>query len=91
MIELSIQIKLIIFSFIFGFIFSHILELFNKYTNKYNNIIKFLLSFLLIIFCTYIYFIGIYKIGFAIFHIYSILSIIFGFILYDILFKIVFK
>ena len=91
MIELVIQIKLIVFSFIFGFIFSHVLEFFNKYTIKYNNIIKFVLSFMLISFCTYIYFVGIDKIGYAIFHIYSILSIICGFIFYDILVKNVFK
>ena len=91
MIELVIQIKLIVFSFIFGFIFSHVLEIFNSIAFKYSNIIKFLFSFILISFCTFIYFIGINKIGYAIFHIYSILSIACGFIFYDILFKNIFK
>ena len=91
MIELDIQIKLIIFSFVFGFIFSRILEIFNKFTLKYNNILKFVLSFILISFSTFIYFVGIDKIGYAIFHIYSLLSIVLGFIFYDFLNKYVFK
>ena len=91
MIELNIQIKLIVFSFIFGFIFSHVLELFNRFVFKYNNILKFILSFILIAFCTFVYFVGIDKIGYAIFHIYSILSITAGFIFYDILIKNIFK
>ena len=91
MIELVIQIKLIVFSFIFGFIFSHVLESFNNLIAKYSNIIKLTLSFILISFCTFVYFVGIYKVGYALFHIYSILSIICGFIFYDILVKYIFK
>lgn len=89
MISLNIQLKLIIFSFIFGFMFSVVLENFNKKTYKYKSYIKFLLSIILIGFMTYIYFIGIQSIGNAVFHIYSIISIVFGFILYDILIKLI--
>lgn len=89
MIDLTLQFKLIIFSFIFGFLFSALLEWFNKKTNKYSTYIKLLLSILLIIFMTYIYFIGIQKIGNAIFHIYSIISIIIGFVLYDLIIKLI--
>ena len=38
---------------------------------------------------TFIYFIGIQKIGNAIFHIYSVISIIVGFIVYDIIIKLI--
>lgn len=89
MIDLTLQFKLIIFSFIFGFLFSALLEWFNKKTNKYSTYIKLLLSILLIIFMTYIYFIGIQKICNAIFHIYSIISIIIGFVLYDLIIKLI--
>lgn len=89
MIDLTLQFKLIIFSFIFGFMFSVTLEVFNKKIKKYSAFIEILLSFLFIAFMTIIYFIGIQKICNAIFHIYSILSIIVGFIFYDILIKII--
>ena len=89
MIDLSTQFKLIIFSFIFGFMFSVMLELFNKKIKKYSIILEIILSFIFIIIMTYIYFIGIQKIGNAIFHIYSILSIIIGFVIYNIILKII--
>ena len=89
MISLSIQIKLIIFSFIYGFLFSYVLDGFNKVARKYRNIFYIPLSFLFTLIVSIIYFIGIQKIGNAIFHIYSILFIIVGFISYDILIKII--
>jgi len=89
MIDLTLQFKLIIFSFIFGFMFSISLESFNKIIKKYSTFIEILLSFLFIIFMTFVYFIGIQKIGNAIFHIYSIISIVVGFILYDLIIKII--
>ena len=87
MIDLSLQFKLIIFSFIFGFMFSIILDTFNKIIKKYPKYVEIILSFLLIVFMTVIYFVGIQKIGNAIFHIYSIISIVVGFILYDVIIK----
>ena len=89
MITLSLQFKLIIFSFIFGFMFSMSLEGFNKTIKKYSTVIELLLSFIYIVIMTFIYFIGIQKIGNAIFHIYSILSIIVGFVVYDIIINII--
>ena len=89
MIDLSLQFKLIIFSFIFGFLFSALLDAFNSRTKKYSKLVEIILSFLLITVVTFIYFIGIQKIGNAIFHFYSILSIIIGFVLYDILIKLI--
>lgn len=88
MIDLNIQFKLIIFSFIFGFMFSASLEGFNKIIKKYSTTIEIILSFTFIMFMTFIYLIGIQKIGNAIFHIYSILSIVVGFVLYEIFIKL---
>ena len=91
MINLNIQIKLILFSLFFGFFFSILLEFFNKKIKKYKTYIKIILSCLVVIFMTFIYFIGIQKIGNAILHIYSILSIIIGFLLYDLIIKLIAK
>ena len=89
MIDLNIQIKLIIFSFIFGFFFSILLDIFNKKISKCKKIVKLILSFLLVITSTLIYFEGIKRIGNAIFHIYSIITIILGFFSYDILLRLI--
>jgi len=89
MIDLNIQINLIIFSFIFGFLFSILLEIFNKKIDKCKKNVKLILSFLVVILSTIIYFEGIKKIGNAIFHIYSIITIIVGFISYDLLLRLI--
>ena len=89
MISLALQFKLIIFSFIFGFMFSASLEGFNKVIKRYSSSIEILFSFLFIAFMSLIYIIGIEKIGNAIFHIYSIFSIVVGFIFYDVIIKII--
>ena len=89
MISLSLQIKLIVYSFSFGFLFSSLLDWFNKKIYKFNQILKFIYSFALLLILTILYFIGLNKIGNAIFHIYSILMIIIGFISYDIIIRII--
>ena len=89
MINLSIQIKLIIFSFIFGFLFSLVLDFFYKLIKNINKVFSILMSFFLILFMTIIYFIGISKIGYIIFHIYSVLIIVIGFFTYDIIIRII--
>lgn len=89
MIALNLQFKLVIFSFIFGFLFSIFLGEFNKKIKKYSTIVEVILSFIFIMFFTIIYFVGIQNIGNAIFHIYSILCIIIGFVTYDILIYII--
>ena len=91
MIALNIQFKLIIFSFIFGFFFSSFLDWFNKKTIRIKSYLKFILYLFVIVILTVIYFAGIQKIGYAIFHIYEILSIIFGFIAYDAAVKLIAK
>jgi len=73
----------------FNFINGSSLDTVNKKINKYSTYIKLILSVLLVGCMTYIYFIGIQKIGNAIFHIYGIISIVVGFILYDIIIKLI--
>lgn len=89
MIDLNIQIKLIVFSLIFGFLFSIILDIFYILVNKMRMIYSIFLSLIIIIFMTVIYFIGIKQIGYIIFHFYSILAIIVGFISYDLIIKMI--
>ena len=78
--ELSLQIKSLLFSFFFGIIFSIVVNLFsNKLYNtrlRYQIINAFIIS---IVFCL-IYFILIKKINNGVIHIYFIFMILFGFI-----------
>ena len=91
MIYLNIQIKLIIFSLIFGFLFSIILDTFYKIIINKNKIYSCLLSFFIVLIMTIIYFIGIKQIGYIIFHLYSVLAIILGFICYEFVKRIIEK
>lgn len=87
MISLSIQLKLIIFSFIFGFFFSVLIEWFNNKVKKYKSLLKIFLSFIIIFLMAAIYFIGIQKISNSILHIYNILCIVLGYISYNLIAK----
>ena len=87
MISLSIQLKLIIFSFIFGFFFSILIEWFNSKTKKNSIYFTMFFSFFIVFFMALIYFIGIQKISNSIFHIYNLLCIVIGYILYDLIAK----
>lgn len=89
MIALSIQIKMLFFSFIFGFFFSIILDIFNNKIKKCKNYVKLILSFFIVFFSTIVYFKGIYIIGNSIFHVYSIITIIVGFFSYDIINRLI--
>ena len=89
MINLSIQIKLIVFSLIFGFMFSILLDILYIFLSNKNKFISIFLSFIFICFMTIVYFIGIKNIGYVIFHIYSIICIIIGFISYDLILKMI--
>lgn len=89
MIALNIQIKLIIFSFIFGFFFSCFIDILDIKKNKMSNVKQILFSFVLVATMSLIYFLGIQIISNTILHIYSILSIIFGFFIYNIIVKLI--
>lgn len=91
MISLDIQFKLVIFSFFYGFFFSSFLDWFNKKTIQLKSYLKFIIYLITIEILTIIYFIGIEKIGYAIFHVYEILCIIIGFLVYDFIIKLIAK
>ena len=91
MIELSLQIKLLTFSLIYGFLFSIILDVLYPIIKKYKKGYKIILSIFLILLMSIIYFIAIDKIGYIIFHLYSIFAIIIGFVSYDIIINIIAK
>ena len=91
MIELSLQIKLLTFSLIYGFLFSIILDVLYPIIKKYKKVYQIILSFFLILLMSIIYFVAIDKIGYIIFHLYSIFAIIIGFVSYDIIINIIAK
>ena len=91
MIELNVQIKLIIFSLIYGFLFSIILDIIYPFIKKRKKVSRLGLSFLLVMLMAIIYFVAIDKIGYVIFHIYSIFAIVVGFVLYDIIIGVIAK
>ena len=87
MISLSIQLKLIIFSFIFGFFFSILIEWFNNKIRKYKSLSKIIFSFIIVFLMATIYFIGIQEISNSILHIYNILCIVLGYTSYELIAK----
>lgn len=89
MINLNIQIKLIFFSFSFGFFFSAFFELYNYIISNKKELFKIISSIFFVGISSVIYFVGIQKISNAIFHIYSIISVVLGYIVYDIIIKII--
>ena len=87
MIDLSVQLKLIIFSFIFGFFLTMILEKYNKKTINKSFAYQFIIGSTIILILDAVYFIGIYTISNAIFHVYLIISVLLGMIIYKLIMK----
>ena len=87
MIYLNIQLKLIIFSFIFGFYLAVLFKKYNAYILNKKIPYKIFITILMMSAMDIIYFLGIYIISNAVFHIYSLLSIILGFISYNTIIK----
>ena len=81
MISLKIQIYTIIFSFLYGIFFSLLIDFNYKFIHSKNKITKYFSTILIILLGVIIYFIGIMKISYGIFHVYSILCILSGYIL----------
>lgn len=89
--SLDIQIKLIIFSCVYGIVFALLLDVNYKLLHHKNKIIKYLSSFIYIAICVFVYFKGIQKISFGIFHLYSCFLIALGFITENIISKVIEK
>ena len=81
MIPLNTQIYTIIFSFLFGIFFFLLINLNYKFIYSKNKFIKIFSTILIIILSVIIYFIGIMKISYGVFHIYSIFCILTSYIL----------
>ena len=82
--NITTQIKTIIFSVIYGIIFSCLIDVNHKYLTK-NKIINIIITFIFIITSVLIYFILLKKLNNAIFNSYEIICIIIGFIIENIL------
>ena len=81
--NLTTQIKLILFSIAFGIFFNIFLNFNCKFIYSYNNFIKILSSFLFISINVLLYFICLYKINNGIFHIYSLIIILLTYLLIE--------
>lgn len=79
--DISLQIKSLLFSFFYGFLFAFIVGLFYKLLYSKSKIIRLITSLFLILLAVIIYFLELKKINNAIFHIYEIISIIVGYTL----------
>ena len=82
---LSIQLKLILFSFLYGIFFSIFLKLNKKIVYNENKFIKIFSTILFIIVSVLLYFVILLKLNYAILHIYSLIMIVIGFILENII------
>lgn len=89
--KLDIQISLIIFSILYGIVFSIFLNLNYRFLHHKNIIVRYLSTIICVAISVIIYFKGIQKISYGIFHIYSLFLIIIGFSLENIIHKLIEK
>lgn len=79
MMDLSIQIKTLLFSLLFGFVFNIFVTLLNKFIYNKNKIIQIVSTLILTLFSTITYFVILQKLNEAIIHPYFLLMFILGF------------
>ena len=91
MMNLNTQIKLIIFSLIFGIFFALMIDLNHKYLYTNKKYFKIIFTFFFVLVNIFIYFLILQKINNGIIHIYSIICLIVGFIIEQIIKKQVVK
>lgn len=89
--KLDIQISLIIFSILYGIVFSIFLNLNYRFLHHKNIIVRYLSTIICVAISVIIYFKGIQKISYGIFHIYSLFLIIISFSLENIIHKLIEK
>lgn len=85
MIPLSIQIRLILFSFFFGIFFFIAFKLVQKAIYCQNLFFRIVNTFSFILLLTLLYFLGIEKLSDGILHIYSLCLIIVGFLFSEVI------
>lgn len=88
--SIIVQIKTILFSIVYGVFFSFIVGVNYKYIVD-KGIFSLILSSMLVLVLTFLYFIILRYINFGIFHYIEILSIIFGFIIENLIYRMVEK
>lgn len=89
--NLETQIKLIIFSLFFGAFFALMIDINHKYLYSNKKTFKIIFTFFFIIVNIFIYFLILKKINEGILHIYSLICIITGFFVENIIIKKVVK
>ncbi len=80
--SLDVQIKTIIISFVFGIYFNFFISLNYKIIYNKNKIFKIIGTFILVFLNTLIYFYLMMKVNNGYFHIYELLCIMIGFLVY---------
>lgn len=88
--SIDIQIKTIFFSLIYGFVFSLVVGLNYKYISG-KKLVSFILTFMLVLVFTLLFFIVLKRINYGVFHYYEILSILLGFLLENLVYRLVEK
>lgn len=88
MMDLSIQIKTLLFSLLFGFVFNIFVTLLNKFIYNKNKIIQIISTLILTLFSTITYFVILQKLNEAIIHPYFLLMFILGFSLSNVVKKL---
>ena len=79
MMDLSIQIKTLLFSLLFGFVFNIFVTLLNKFIYNKKKVIQIVSTLILTLFSTITYFVILQKLNEAIIHPYFLLMFILGF------------
>lgn len=88
--SIDIQFKTILFSLIYGFVFSFVIGLNYKYICG-KGLLSFILSFMLVFVFSLMFFIGLKYINYGVFHYHEVLSIIIGFLLENLVYRVVEK
>ena len=88
MMDLSIQIKTLLFSLLFGFVFNIFVTLLNKFIYNKKKVIQIVSTLILTLFSTFTYFAILQKLNEAIIHPYFLFMFILGFSLSNIVKKL---
>lgn len=88
MMDLSIQIKTLLFSLLFGFVFNIFVTLLNKFIYNKKKVIQIVSTLILTLFSTIIYFAILQKLNEAIIHPYFLFMFILGFSLSNVVKKL---
>lgn len=88
MMDLSIQIKTLLFSLLFGFVFNIFVTLLNKFIYNKKKVIQIVSTLILTLFSTITYFVILQKLNEAIIHPYFLFMFILGFSLSNVVKKL---